>query len=64
MEAPSTIEVPCPACGEPIVLAIGFEVEMPEPGADSAPVRITTPDLGDQARAHGEVCSVLTAGGA
>ncbi|ASR85017.1 hypothetical protein SEA_TIERRA_5 [Mycobacterium phage Tierra] len=63
MEAPSTIEVPCPACGEPIVLSIGFEVAVPEPGADSAPVYVTTPDLADRAQAHGEVCPVLAGGG-
>ncbi|ARQ95442.1 hypothetical protein I5G81_gp03 [Mycobacterium phage Shandong1] len=63
MEAPSTIEVPCPACGEPIILSIGFEVVMPEPDADTAPVRVTTPDLADRAQAHGEVCPVLSGGG-
>ena len=63
MEAPSTIEVPCPACGEPIILSIGFDVELPTPGASHVSVLVRPINLEDEARSHGEVCSVLTGGG-
>ncbi|QAU06423.1 hypothetical protein SEA_KISI_5 [Mycobacterium phage KiSi] len=63
MRAPTTVEVPCPACGEPITLSLGFEVAEPDPEATTAQVRVTTPDLADRAQAHGEVCPVLAGGG-
>ncbi|AHB79536.1 hypothetical protein PBI_VALIDUS_6 [Mycobacterium phage Validus] len=63
MRAPATVEVPCPACGEPITLALGFEVVEPEPDATTAPVRVHPVDLTERAQEHGEVCPVLTGGG-
>ncbi|ASR85207.1 hypothetical protein I5H06_gp97 [Mycobacterium phage SirPhilip] len=63
MRAPATVEVPCPACGEPIELSLGYEIREPEPDATTAPVIVTTPDLQERAQAHGEVCPVLSGGG-
>ncbi|QNJ58228.1 hypothetical protein SEA_ELLIE_3 [Mycobacterium phage Ellie] len=63
MRAPSTVEVPCPACGEPIELSLGFESVEPVEGLNVASFIVTTPDLQDRAQSHGEVCPVLTGGG-
>ncbi|ASR85890.1 hypothetical protein SEA_NIKLAS_6 [Mycobacterium Phage Niklas] len=63
MRAPATAEVPCPACGEPITLALGFALDEPEPGASSAPCRVIPLDITERAQEHGEVCPVLTGGG-
>ncbi|ASR87175.1 hypothetical protein SEA_LASTHOPE_6 [Mycobacterium phage LastHope] len=63
MRAPATAEVPCPACGEPIKLALGFELAEPEPGATSAPCRVFPLDVTERAQEHGEVCPVWSAGG-
>ncbi|QJD50305.1 hypothetical protein I5H01_gp102 [Mycobacterium phage MarkPhew] len=64
MRAPSTVEVPCPACGEPIALAIGFEMAEPvDADADTAPVLVRPVDLQERAQEHREVCPVMTGGG-
>ncbi|QFG14052.1 hypothetical protein I5G97_gp103 [Mycobacterium phage Curiosium] len=63
MRAPATAEVPCPACGEPIKLALGFEMTEPEPGASSAQCRVFPLDVTERAQEHGEVCPVWSAGG-
>lgn len=64
MRAPSTVEVPCPACGEPIELSLGFEsVEPVVEGLNVASVVVTTLDLQDRVQSHGEVCPVLAGGG-
>uniref|UniRef100_A0AAU8GSG8 Uncharacterized protein n=1 Tax=Mycobacterium phage Pharb TaxID=3136626 RepID=A0AAU8GSG8_9VIRU len=63
MQAPSTVEVPCPACGEPIVLSLSLEFAEPEPGALVAPLDVSVMDVEQRVQSHGEVCPVLSGGG-
>ncbi|AJD82225.1 hypothetical protein PBI_KESHU_5 [Mycobacterium phage Keshu] len=63
MQAPSTVEVPCPACGEPIVLSLGLTAVDAEPGDSAAYVDVSVLDVEQRVQSHGEVCPVLAGGG-
>ncbi|AFN37796.1 hypothetical protein FGG44_gp06 [Mycobacterium phage MacnCheese] len=55
MQAPSTVEVSCPACGEPIVLSLSLTAVDPEPGDPAAYVDVSV-DAERRVQSHGEVC--------
>lgn len=55
--------VPCPECGQSIVLAIGFDVPVPDPKANTVAVHVRPLDLDERAAEHRKVCPAMSGGG-